>query len=490
MSAICQVLWVIYPIYSLSLVCFVSRLDSVHYRFSRYLKMDILAQLRMYKFATLRYMKDGTLIVFTYALAGLGHLRVARALYKGRPEGVPTTFLVSPDASVSSVHRIMSTHRLGRSFMEWLQHGSPEALFTSAYLHILRSNTKLFKIELDQILARYSPKQLVFVSTHFGLGHQLEAMRDYVQKTRGIPVFHSVVVTDDSPQRVWNVKGADIIFVPSESTKKILTAYAGSSAGRYEVIPYPVDPDFSAELSAVQFSNRVQQSRLVSGFPVHISIPVSGAAVNTSTTYDFIANLNSLSDSFRFHIVCRQVPYTATFLKHINELANVSVYSSNLDVEIVDMYEQLFHQGTVSFEVTKPSEQAFKALLPSTVRGGVLILFTEPVGRQERDNLAFFKRHSLIPPQEIQERLWQYADVGHVLEGESPLYSMATSWRGLCIPEDPKRAAKFLLWCFRSHLFAAMTTNRTTPVLNDPNLHELGGWGVQKFWEILNSSLQ
>jgi hypothetical protein len=50
----------------------------------------------------------------------------------------------------------------------------------------------------------------------------------------------------------------------------------------------------------------------------------------------------------------------------------------------------------ISFEITKPSEQCFKALLPVSSAGGVTLLLSDPVGRQEYDNLAFLKRYGYM----------------------------------------------------------------------------------------------
>ena len=80
------------------------------------------------------------------------------------------------------------------------------------------------------------------------------------------------------------------------------------------------------------------------------------------------------------------------------------------DREVVDHYDVLLEKKIISLEVTKPSEQAFKGLLGTQSRGGVILLFSQPVGSQEYDNLDFLVRHSLVPSKETNLRLWRMAE--------------------------------------------------------------------------------
>ncbi len=50
------------------------------------------------------------LLIFTYAPAGLGHLRVTDALYHGLPKGVQPVILGAHDRAVGAIHRFMSIH--------------------------------------------------------------------------------------------------------------------------------------------------------------------------------------------------------------------------------------------------------------------------------------------------------------------------------------------------------------------------------------------
>jgi hypothetical protein len=73
------------------------------------------------------------LIIFTYAPAGLGHLRVTGALYHGLPAQTHPILLRSQDSSIGYLHHLTSIHPTLRAILEWLQSGKPEEVFTSGY---------------------------------------------------------------------------------------------------------------------------------------------------------------------------------------------------------------------------------------------------------------------------------------------------------------------------------------------------------------------
>src|SRR3989338_5919284 len=144
--------------------------------------------------------QDGNVLVFTYALAGLGHLRVTDALYNGLPLGSRPLALGAQDTSLTAIHRITSIHPLARSAFEWMQNGIAEEMFTSVYRYYLRSHVDLlYKQLLTLITQRYSkPKNILIVSTHFSLAHQLAVVKDRLSKEKGVEIILAVQVTDDS----------------------------------------------------------------------------------------------------------------------------------------------------------------------------------------------------------------------------------------------------------------------------------------------------
>lgn len=131
------------------------------------------------------------LIIFTYAPAGLGHLRVTDALYHGLPTQTNPILLRSQDSSISYLHHLTSIHPATRAILEWLQSGKPEDLFTFSYRQFLRSRTKSLSAQigtlLDQEMA--NPDTIVVVATHFGLAHQVAAIKTELSRARQITII-------------------------------------------------------------------------------------------------------------------------------------------------------------------------------------------------------------------------------------------------------------------------------------------------------------
>jgi len=112
---------------------------------------------------------------------------------------------------------------------------------------------------------------------------------------------------------------------------------------------------------------------------------------------------------------------------------------------VVDLYEKVYEDNRILLEVTKPSEQSFKALISPTCIGGSILLFSEPVGRQEWDNISFLRRHNLIPDKNVQERLWKLPEkLSEEAKGE------LRGWRGLMLPRGAGESARFIKWCLKA----------------------------------------
>jgi len=203
------------------------------------------------------------------------------------------------------------------------------------------------------------------VATHFGLAHQLSAIKDRVAKDLKVRVILAVIVTDDSPQHVWYVPKADITFVPSEFTKARLIDYgnkSGLSPNNFEVVPYPLNPLLSKNLLKAQWVEKRNQLKGNTANAIHVSVPVSGAAVGTEYIKNLILNLHEKSDRFTFHIVSKLSLYTKTFLHNMSGYPYVRLKIALTDRETVNDYDDLFMNNNISLEITKPSEQAFKSL--------------------------------------------------------------------------------------------------------------------------------
>ncbi len=426
-------------------------------------------------------MKD-VLIVFAYAQAGLGHMRVADALYDGLPSGSHAVLLSSRDKRVTYLHRITSIHPLFRWLLEIFQNGGPEELFTRVVRVILARGNSIPYEELSQILHQQIdlPSTILIVATHFGLAHQFAAVKEDFAKTHGVRVVLVVVVTDDSPQKVWAVPGADLIFCPSSTTKNALEAYHRTldptSRTRYIASPYMITPSFAIAISSAAHQTRKAACDPSSLEPISVAVPVSGAAVQLDFLLNVIADLSRRSERFHFEVVSKESMFTAQFLHQLAAEPRVTTHVAKWDRMIIEQYEGLYRNTVITAEITKPSEQAFKALLSPRQVGGSILLFSEPVGRQERDNLAFFRRHDLIPSRVDQELLWELSEKGATID--SQLLSKAQHWRGLLLPQKSQAAAQFISWTLAKGIWASMGSFFSFP--EDPGLHSDG---VARFWK-------
>jgi len=423
---------------------------------------------------------EETLIVIAYAQTGLGHLRVANALFGTAPHYLKPVLFRSPEQTSTILHRLTSIHPLLRKVLERSQNGWAEDLVSKMYLQVTKFGQGHIYREMKTLLnSRIMPvRHMVIVCTHFGLAHQLARMKSQFEEREQAKLTIVVCMTDDSPQKLWYVVGADCLVVPSSKTKKTLESYAKHNRLpklQIEVSPYPLSREFSEEMSLSQLKKRVSQLTLESEAPIHVSIPVSGAAVGLSFTQSLVRKLTKAQPRFRFTIISREAPYTHTFLRNMNRKPGVTIASAVDEREVVALYETAVQKTLFGFEITKPSEQAFKALLCPTHQGGTILLLTEPVGRQEYDNLDFLARHGLMPTPEEHQKLFS-------LNREELTPAL---WRAIRLPTNPTQASSFIQWCFKSHIFSEMLACRSTPSEWDQHADEMGWNGAEKFWELV-----
>jgi hypothetical protein len=255
-------------------------------------------------------------------------------------------------------------------------------------------------------------------------------------------------------------------------------------------VPYPLHPRLGKKLDADQMAEKTRQLDARGGEPIHVSIPISGAAVGTEYFSSLIALLREKSDRFLFHIVSKDAPFTKNFLSHLAGKPWVDLHVGKQDREVVDLYDVLMEKQIISLEVTKPSEQAFKGLLGTQSRGGVILLFSQPVGSQEYDNLDFLLRHFLIPSKETNDQLWELAgDNARMDPALRPrLFEESRTWRGVRIPNDSQKAADFIWWMFTSGIFARMLARNLDRKVKDEQSGILGSDGVAEFWDLATSA--
>lgn len=433
-------------------------------------------------------LSDDTVIVLAQALTGLGHLRVTHALYHGLPPQADPLLLSSQDERINFMHKIASINPLLRRMMEFFQHGWAEDVFTSLARQYFRHNLSILEKQLQTILDQriIRPKTLLVVSTHTNLAHQLAAIKTDFAAKNHIRVVLVVVVTDDSPQDIWAVGGADLIVVPSDLTRRKLEAYHRTQRdmppSRYVVLPYLVSPKLATELTSSQFRRRREQVSPASVSPIHMAIPISGAAVQLRYFEKLIQRVKHTSDRFSFHVIAHRSPGTSRFLSRIMGLSEVAISVSPSHREVVELYETLYEKYTMSLEVTKPSEQSFKALLAPRERGGAILLFSDPVGRQEHDNLQFLRRHNLVPNARETHALWSAAAAGVAID--AGLLKEAAGWRGLMLPFHSAASSQFIAWCLREKLFVAMMN-----FAGYGDSPELSSKGVELFWKMMDEFL-
>jgi hypothetical protein len=327
------------------------------------------------------------------------------------------------------------------------------------------------------------PRKILVIASHFGLAHQLSALKKRLYEERKIKLLLVVQVTDDSPQQIWYVPGADLILVPSSFTHRQLAQYgrmAGLAPADFQVLPYPVSPLLSGKLSSAGFSNRLAQLDPAQYDPIHICIPISGAAVGTEYFRKLIEILSTKSDRFKFHIVSKSALFTKEFLSQIMTHQSVRLYVSQSDREVVKLYDQVYEENVIALEITKPSEQAFKALLTPKMSGGALLLFSAPIGRQEYDNLFFLRRHHLMPTED--ENLSLLKNISGPQNRHFSLLKQIHHWRALRLPDDAQMAADFIYRLHKNKILSAMT-KWIPPKSYVAHLHELGSDGVAQFWK-------
>lgn len=369
------------------------------------------------------------------------------ALKDGMPQNSKSIELGIQDIRASKIHALGSRIPLLTKITEFYQTNTvAELIFSKAYFFYLSLKKSKVLIEFKRLANTFPlAKKWIVVSTHFALAESVSVLKKDLEKIFNIKVFLFVVMTDDSPQHVWVIKNADLIFSPSLLTKDTLLKLLGQSfEEKIKVVSFPVSPRLTKKLTKEEFQRIENQLNPLKNFSTHIEIPISGAAVQLTFFENLIRQLSG--EKFEFTVVGQKSLYTDSFFKKLRLMPKVQLSIGQNARQTVDYYESLFSQkNKPSIEISKPSEQVFKAILKPTELGGVILLLTPPIGRQEHDNLKFLVRHDLLPNTELQKELeteilnfplstfnsakWQYR---------------ASHWRAIRLPLDPQKAALFI----------------------------------------------
>ncbi|MFZ3069376.1 MAG: hypothetical protein WA052_03650 [Microgenomates group bacterium] len=402
------------------------------------------------------------LLIFTYAPAGLGHLRVTDALVDSRPKKYPYIMLGSYDKFITNIHRFTSTNPIAKWIFTTLQYGFLEDIFTVIYRWVLIKSSGQIYEQFKEIVAKQKGvDEILVVATHFGMAHQIGEVKERLMKETGIKIRLVVQVTDDTSQHIWCIKGTDLTFVPSNDTKNELETYAKKKKMnlKFSVVPYPICPTLTKSISPG--SEKRQATFESVDMPINVAIPISGAAVGQTFIANLIKMMLTKSSRFHFWVLVRKAVYTEMFLSKLSKLPHVRLITGKNDNEMISLYELLYQENLMHLEITKPSEQSFKAILSPDLIGGSLLLFTSPVGRQEYENVEFLKRQGLM------------------------LGTKKLIPRAIRLSDDPKLASDFIMWGVDSGLFSRMSSGKYK--FSDENLKsgEVGPDGAYKFWEVV-----
>ncbi|MDQ3265234.1 MAG: hypothetical protein M3Y59_16505 [Myxococcota bacterium] len=429
-----------------------------------------------------------TLLLFGYAPTGLGHIRVTDALWRGLELPGEPKVIGASDKSLAAAHRLLTQRKAVQAFFEWGQVGWRQQVFTPFYRRSMRGNSTVVQAEVKEAIQKQPvpPRQIVVLATHYDVAHRLAAAKEKLRQETGVPIFLVVQVTDDSPQHVWLVPGADVIFVPSFDTRDTLLAYAkqsGITPPPFVVLSYPIPSELSFPLSDSERASRTASLAPEGDASIRVSVPISGAAAGLLFLGPLMDSLNKKSSRYTFDVICRVAAYTRDFLDRRAAAGN-TLHTGTRNHEVIEAYRRLYDTQVISLELTKPSEQAFKTLVGAAARGGSIILFAPPVGRQEKDNLDFLTRHRLLPDRAQTHQLHQLWIVDKPLsEADEALRTAARGWRALVLPHVGQIAAGFAHWALRSGLLAAM--DQCDHPLPRETAHaevELAPDGVSQFW--------
>jgi len=397
----------------------------------------------------------------------LGHLRVTDALAGARPADTSHVILGSFDKFMGWIHRVASINPIVKSIFISSQYGFFEDILAHVYrLFLVLGSKKISNQLLDIIYKHPNVDHFQIVATHPGLAHQIGAIKDKIAKRTGKKIDFIVQVTDDTYQHIWLVKGADLTIVPSAFVKYKIEDYAKSQGIKFvaEVVPYPIDIALTEYLP--KGLDRSDTFKRVDT-PINVIVPISGAAVGLMYLIELIQNLEKLSNRFNFWVIVRKASYTDFFITLLLRVSGVNIVVGKNDNEMINLYELIYQQNLIHLEITKPSEQSFKAIVEPSRVGGSVLLFAEPLGRQEIENVSFLRRHSLVK---------NIADVR---------FHQAGSLRSLILGKNARKAAGDIYRCATDGIFEEMSDPKYEFSPNSVKSGEVGSNGAKLFWEIV-----
>lgn len=407
------------------------------------------------------------LIIFTYSPTGLGHLRVTDALAGARPKDRSYVILGSFDKWMNWMHRVSSINPIAKYIFLSSQKGLFEDILTYVYRYFLvLTSASVYKQIIDIIKNNPDVEDFQIVATHPGLAHQIGAIKEKLAKDTGKKISFIVQVTDDTYQHIWLIRGADLTIVPSHFVKEKFDKYAKEQKIKFvaEVVPYPIDNTLTNLLPTDKkridtFADTVN--------PINIVVPISGAAVGLPYLIDLIRRLVKLSGRFKFWVIVRKASYTDFFVRMLLNIPGVNVVIGDDDNQMISLYELVYQQNLIHIEITKPSEQAFKAIIEPSRVGGSILLLAAPLGRQETENIEFLQRHNLV------------ANIDKLTTGQSFFL------RSLILGSNAAVAAENIQKCVSGGIFKNMVDDNFSFASESVESGEVGADGASVFWKIV-----
>jgi hypothetical protein len=437
-------------------------------------------------------------ILFATAPTGLGHIRVTEALKSELDKTIKTETIGIINPTSQFLYRIVSQNMATRWMMEFLQTNPiGERAVAWFYTKKLRSHTRSVRLYLQTIIEKQKrqipnssrgllavrndkvSETVVIVATHFALAHQIAACKKKIERNLLVKIILAVVVTDDSPQIMWAVRGADYIFVPSILCKKGIQKELGEKIGTTKVIvsAYPLSKNMQTNLSEKSQIKREVQVDPHSHKKLKILIPISGAAIGLSYFQSLIPEVTRRKD-ISVTVVSRDSSYTKSFIHWCKRQKQIHVLKSTSDHNVVLAYEKQMRTKIFAVEITKPSEQSFKALLHPEQKGGLILLFSKPVGRQEYDNSAFLKRHGLMPGSSDEKTLSRLFYFNQTAKINQNFLERAKAWRGIEIPWIGVEGGVAIMRLYETGILKAMSNFES-----QTSIPELRSDGSRMFWE-------
>ncbi len=430
--------------------------------------------------------------------AGLGHLRVMTAVAHAYPEKTLNGHRkILYESIASKVHQSGSTNPVAKWLVEYLQQHESLQQFAAWPIHsaVSRHDTVPVMEAASAFVEQSQHKNIYHVAFHphpayvLSQKDHLPYLNERFQKDNKV----ITVLTDHlhlRPQFTVYLLNTDMLIVPDQGSKDLaeeqLQIWAKRMKRRqnYEakipevtVIPYPLDLHLLEPLPEKLFGYRVDQLNPDKDLQMKVLIPAGGSFPQKELIERISSSLIHDYQAAQVRLIAKHSEAMADYLRSF-ELMGGEVKTAEADGEVIRLYNEGFRTFVPSLVITKPSEIHANTYINPQLSGGAIYLFTEPVGDQEVQNLDYLMQQGLIPTDK-QSRELTRALRAHDIDVIRHYVDMATSWRGLRLPQDPEAAAAFIVTAKSMGIFEAMMHYETPPYLSP----ELATDGAAQMWQ-------